>query len=244
MNYIEKYIKYKKKYLNLKYKMQGGAIESIDESELSDVVLITSSGGGDIYRAKYKEIIYAYKKINERELEHILKNLREIDDKIVAMSRFPNLIVPLFMVKNGDKVNGYLMRLLDGYSTLGDIVSSLDINRFIKILNKICDGFINMYSCGVVPCPEHSENIMVNDVNDVVFIDLDDVVKCNGNDQQTTLNQLNIIFMNVPLILTRNVHFRKIFNVNAYGDVELKRFTPQTLKSTIVRIGEELRIEL
>ena len=246
MTYYKKYQKYKQKYVNLKLSMKGG-MSLINEAELKYRALIVRSGGGDIYRVYYNDELYTYKKITPSLLKDTISNLETLDTQFRSMSRFPNLIVPLHLVKEGDIVVGYLMRFLSDYQTLGKIVHRLDINRFMKILNKICDGFLNMYSCGVTPCPEHSENIMVNDENDVVFIDLDDIIKCAGNNQQTTLAQLNIIFINLPYGLRQNVNFRKMFDINIEsGDIRLKlEFeTVAQLKEKIARVAADMRISL
>ena len=222
INYYEKYLKYKQKYLNLQLSMKGG-MPSINETELTNWQLITRSGGGDIYRIYYMDMIYTYKKITPRILEETIENLQTLDDQFRRMSYFPNLIVPLYLVKDGEAIVGYLMRFLNNYKNLDSITHQLDINRFMIILNNICDGFLNMYACDVVPCPEHGNNIMVNDENEVVFIDLDDILKCAANNEKDTLAQLNIIFMNLPKKIVENVNFLRLFDIDIVsGDHKLK----------------------
>ena len=237
INYYEKYLKYKQKYVNLSLSMKGG-MPSINETELTNWNLITKSGGGDIYRIYYKDIIYTYKKINPVILEDTIKNLQTLDDHFRRMSEYPNLIVPLYLVKDGETIVGYLMRFLSDYKNLDSIINELDINRFMIILNNICDVFLNMYACDVVPCPEHANNIMVNDENDVVFIDLDDILKCAANNQKDTLAQLNLIFMNLPNKIVTNANFRRIFDIYG-GDPRLKlEFdTVAGLKKRIIEIA-------
>ena len=200
----------------------------INESEMSNKHKITESGGGTLYSVTYNGNTYVYKQLKTPDEFQI--NYIKYKKGYFKMSKFDNLASPLFIVKNEkDIIIGYLMKFLDNYNTLGEIIGSEtntdsqknEIN-FLKIFNGVINTFISADLSGIKPCPEHHNNIMISTDKeyDVVMIDLDDVDHCAEHTSQDNIGQLSSIFMDIHPRFHNSEIFKIFFEIKS-GDVKL-----------------------
>ena len=192
-------------------------------NNLNNLNLIVESGGGDIYTTNYNSNVYVYKKLKGSDKNNIINNLLDNGNIFIEMSKFNNLIVPLFIIKQDENIIGYLMKYLNNseYSSLNIFMNTCNtFEIFIIILYNICIAFENIYSCGAVPCPEHDNNIMVKkDDYTIKIIDLDDIKKCEKNNEIDTIKQFELLFNNIHNDIKKDNNFLKIFKIKTDGDI-------------------------
>lgn len=174
-----------------------------------------------------------------------MNNIKINIEKYAEMTKYNNLISPIYLITNSDSnLIGYLMKYLDGYYTLSEFPISNE-KHFYKIFNGICEGFSNILQCGFKPCTEHAGNIMIlydedfEDVLDVVLIDLDDLKKCDDNNNKETLNQLNTI-MNFNDEMLKSTCVQKYFDVDSEKNIKIKE---NDLNELIIKIKIDIHEE-
>jgi len=178
--------------------------------------VLFKSGGGTLSKVTYNRKEYVYKEITTgKTLTDFITNYTEHKNEYYNMTKYNNLACPLYLVNNErNEITGYLMNFLNGYKTLNNQIqeitnSNSEINEtnFMKAFNGVINCFINIYNSGLTPCPEHGDNIMLDNNYNVVMIDLDDIIKCKQNSAIDTIKQLNTIFINIhPNFYTNNAY--------------------------------------
>lgn len=185
----------------------------IKQSELKNKQLLVDGGvrGNKIYSAVYKSQIIIYKKVN-LDVNKTFSTLKQHAAKFYHMKKSKYLAPPLAIVVNSSNTKiGYTMTFLKGYETLENMCLQNKINaNLTPYIKGIVRGMRDVSDVGLTPCPEHGKNIMVNtkNHNDIVTVDLDDIVKCKGNNERQTLEQLEFIFNSCG---NNRLNFKKYF---------------------------------
>lgn len=172
-------------------------LENIPYEHLLNKQLIVKSGGGDIYKVTYNNRTYVYKEIKQ-DINKIIRNLNKYSENYKKMSASNYLASPIHIISRGTNIVGYTMPYLQNHKSMAKLGTNINKNNSLVILRKIILGFIDIKNSGMMPCPEHGDNILIDlNNNDLKIIDLDDIEKCNGQSEREILEQLNLIFDNV-----------------------------------------------
>ena len=219
-------IYYEEEYINIirQIDIETWKISNIKKAQY---YLVKIQNEDDTYLLKIISSDYKYE---------FIKNMNEYDTEYGKLKNMKNLLAPQYLFKDDDLILGYILIFNENLVSLDDYLENsenqIDETVFLKIVNGICECYINILRCGMKPCVKNNNVMIINSDNKInIFLTgMDGLINCYYDIEEETVRDITKL-INVDK-LSREVKssycFKRIFNLTDGG---------LSLKKSIVSVG-------